>query len=379
MKFKSYISVVALMAAISFTACQDDYENVENRVLDSGAQTPSLVLMDGTVSEETVSFNVSMVELAPTDVNITYGVDFSLVDVYNTIYNEKAIALPADNYEILQAVATIPADAVKSSDVEVRVFNLDDLDRDLVYVLPLTVKKSDVPVLESMRNRYIVVRGAALINVVCNMVENNAAFVNAQAPQLGSLGEMTFQCLFYVEEWGGAEANIQTLAGIEGQWLLRIADSGLPVNQLQFVTPSGNITSSEWQLPNKKWVAMTFTWKSATGEATLFVDGVKKATMTNGSRAAVNWNSSEFHIGKSWSDGRWLNGNISEVRVWNRILSDAEIAEPTQPYTVSPESDGLVSYWKFNEGEGTMIKDYTNGYNLQMAKNPKWVQVSLPE
>ena len=301
-----------------------------------------------------------------------------MVDVYNTIYGENAIALPAENFELVQPVATIPVDAVKSSDVKVRIYDLENLDRELVYVLPLTVKSSDVPVLESMKTRFIVVRGAALINVVCNMVENSASFVNASAPALGGLNEMTFQCLFYVEEWGGSDSNIQTLAGIEGSWLFRISDSGLPANQLQFVTPSGNLTSSEWQLPNKKWVALSFTWNASTGEATLFLDGVKKATVKGGNRT-FSWNSSSFNVGKSWNDNRWLNGNLSEVRVWNRILSDAEIAEPTQPYTVSPESDGLVAYWKFNEGGGDVIKDYANGYDLQMKNTAKWVQVSLPE
>lgn len=368
------------MAAASFTACQDDYEDVANRVYDNGALAPVAVLIDGITSEQTISFSVNLVEPQPTDVDVTYAVDFSKLEVYNAIYMANAVALPAENYNVVEAVAHFETPAQVSTPVTVEITNLADLDRNIVYVLPLSVQSSDVPVLESQKTRYIVVRGAALINVACNMVENYASLINpGQATGLNGLREMTFQCMFNVDEWGGKDSNIQTLAGIEGQWLLRISDSGVPANQLQFVTPNGNLTDASWQMDDKKWIAMTFTWNAATREATLFINGVKKATVSGRTGSAVDWGSGSFYIGKSWNDNRWLNGLLCEVRVWNRILSDAEIADPMQPYMVPADSEGLVSYWKFNEGGGTTIHDSANGYDLQMAANPKWVEVSLPE
>ncbi len=380
MNIKSYLSVVALMAAASFTACQDDYETVENRVLDSDAKTPATVLIDGMTNEQTVSFTVKLVEPVEEDVDVTYAPDFSMLEAYNAIYQAEAIALPAENYNLVQPVAKFENKSTTSTPVEVEILNINDLDRDIVYVLPLTVKSTPIPVIESQKTRYIVVRGAALINVACNMVKNNGSLVNpGQASGLNGLTQMTFQCVFNVEEWGGKDSNIQSLAGIEGSWLLRISDSGVPANQLQFVTPSGNLTDASWQFTEKKWVCMSFTWDAANSAATLFIDGVKKNTVTGRNTSGVSWGNGNFYIGKSYNDNRWLNGAICEVRVWNRILSDAEIAEPLQAYSVPVDSEGLVSYWKFNEGDGQLIQDYANGYNLQLAAKPKWIEVTLPE
>lgn len=369
-----------MLAAVSFTACQDDLEDVENRVYDTGALAPSTVLIDGMADQQAVSFKVSMALPIQEETTVTFAPDFALVENYNAIYNSNAVALPSDNYELTQPVATFTRGAIESTAVTVTVKDINSLDRNTIYVLPVTVVDSPVPVLPSQKTRYIVVRGAALVNVAANMVENNASLVDPNnATALNGLNEMTAQCIINVDAWGGQDSNIQTLMGIEGQWLLRVSDSGLPANQLQFVTPSGNITDASWQLDDKKWLRLTFTWNSATGEATLYVDGAKKNTMSNSCRSAVNWGSASFYIGKSWNDNRWLNGAICEVRVWNRILTDAEIAEPLQAYAVPATSEGLVAYWKFNEGSGSLIRDYANGYNVQCVAEPKWVETSLPE
>ena len=369
-----------MLAAVSFTACQDDLEDVENRVYDTGALAPSTVLIDGMTDQQAISFKVSMALPIQEETTVTFAPDFALVENYNAIYNSNAIALPSANYELTQPVATFTRGAIESTDVTVTVKDINSLDRNTVYVLPLTVVDSPVPVLPSQSTRYIVVRGAALVNVAANMVENNASLVAPNdAAGLNGLSEMTAQFIINVDEWGGKDSNIQTIMGIEGQWLLRISDPGLPANQLQFVTPNGNITDASWQLDNKKWLRLTFTWNSASGEATLYVDGAKKNTMSNSCRSAVNWGTSGFYIGKSWNDNRWLNGAICEVRVWNRILTDAEIADPLQAYAVPATSPGLVTYWKFNEGSGSLIRDYANGYNVQCVAEPKWVETSLPE
>ena len=56
MNLKSYIPALAMLAAVSFTACQDDLEDVENRVYDTGALAPSTVLIDGMTDQQAISF-----------------------------------------------------------------------------------------------------------------------------------------------------------------------------------------------------------------------------------------------------------------------------------------------------------------------------------
>lgn len=376
MKISLYVPAV-ILGLCAFTACQDDFEDVENRVYDNGALTPSQVLVDGTFDESLQSFTISCANPAEKEFTVTYGVDLGLVKTYNDIYGASAVALPAENYSVEQPVATFIEGAQTSTAVEVKVTNLSDLDRETVYVLPITVKSAGMEMLESMRTRYIVVRGASLVNVVCNLNENFASLSNAgSASGLGGINTLTVQCLVKFDEFGKL---ISTLCGIEGNFLLRIGDAGVPDNQLQLATSSGNVTDASWQFKTGVWTAVTFTFDASTGAATLYQDGVKKAVLTSSYRRSVNWNSTSFYVGKSYDDARYLDGCIAELRVWNRILSDAEIANPVQPYTVPVDSEGLISYWKFNEGAGTLIHDYANGYDLSCNTAPTWVEVSLPE
>ena len=49
-------------------------------------------------------------------------------------------------------------------------------------------------------------------------------------------------------------------------------------------------------------------------------------------------------------------------------------------YEVDPASEGLVAYWKFDEGTGDTIRDQTGNGNNGTADSPlKWTEVSLPE
>lgn len=377
MKLFSYITVAAMLVSASLTSCQDDYEDVENRVFDTSAVTPSTVLIDGMTEESVQSFAINMANPVTTEVAVTYGVDLSLIEQYNAIYGQNAIALPAENYTVDEPTANFIAGAVTSSKVQVTIKNINDLDRNTVYVLPLTVVDSPVPVIESQKTRFIVVRGAALINVVANINENYCSLLApGQATGLSGLSQMTMQCMVKIDEFGKL---ISTIMGIEGNFLLRIGDAGVPDNQLQLATSNGNVTDASWQFGTGKWIMVAFTFDSSTGAATLWLDGAKKATLTSSYRSKVNWGSTNFYVGKSYDDARYLDGCIAEARVWDHILSDAELANTMNYYSVSPESEGLVAYWKFNEGSGTLIHDYANGYDLTCNTAPTWVEVSLPE
>ena len=376
MKFSAYIPATLCIAAAMFTACSDDTETVANRIYDTSAMEPSTVLIDGMAESSVQTFTVKMANPTDRDETVTYGVEPSLVERYNAIYG-TAIMLPAENYELTQPTATIIAGAVESDDVVVTVKNLTSLDRNLVYVLPVTVVSSSVEVLESQRTHFIVVRGAALVNIVADITRNYCSLNNsADATQLNGITDITVQWIMNVNEFGKL---ISTVMGIEGRFLLRIGDAGVPDNQLQLATSNGNVTDPSWQFETGKWLRCAFTFTSSTGAAPLWINGTRKASLTAGYSGSVNWASDDFYIGKSYDNERWLTGCIGEARVWNRILTDAELSDEDQAFLVPVDSEGLVAYWKFNEGAGSLIHDYANGYDLTCNTAPTWVSVSLPE
>lgn len=82
----------------------------------------------------------------------------------------------------------------------------------------------------------------------------------------------------------------------------------------------------------------------------------------------------------SWS-GRYFDGRIDEVRIWNVARSQSEIADHMNAEITGSET-GLVGYWKFNEGSGTSLGDATsngnNGTLLNMAVPGVWVAGFVP-
>ena len=61
-----------------------------------------------------------------------------------------------------------------------------------------------------------------------------------------------------------------------------------------------------------------------------------------------------------------LNGDITEVRVWSVARSEQEIWD--NMYDVDPKTPGLIGYWKFDEGQGNVIRDWTGNGNDAVAE-----------
>ena len=76
---------------------------------------------------------------------------------------------------------------------------------------------------------------------------------------------------------------------------------------------------------------------------------------------AIHINSNTLFIGRSHG-AFWLNGSISDIRLWNKALSQQEIDELKYKRLFGNESN-LVGYWDFKEGRGTAVIDKVHGNN----------------
>ena len=114
------------------------------------------------------------------------------------------------------------------------------------------------------------------------------------------------------------------------------------------------------------------------GYAVLYVIAVKLVAYSNQKMSGSVTLTSNCYVGKSYNEERYIPGEISELRVWSVARTPEQIAG--NMYGVSPESEGLVAYWKFNEGSGSTIIDHANGTNLSaVGGTPTWIPVTLPE
>lgn len=233
------------------------------------------------------------------------------------------------------------------------------------------------------------------------------------AEKLGYASAVTLEAMINVDQFNAN--GISTLMGIEGDFLLRFGDSS-PDNRLQVATMNGNY-EVEFDFETNRWyhIAVTFTQDASYyANVAVYIDGEKKGEKLNwqmkggGSwwgdpvRQGINfskpWSYEPdgkrcFWMGYSYDANRDLKGKMTEIRIWNRALSEEEINAPNHFYTVDPKSEGLYSYWKFTTGQGSTIEDATgNGNKLYGETNVRkqgndnkgdegisWIEVSLPD
>lgn len=369
----------ALLALVTLS-CQKSYETFPSKVyIDSHLKTTT-ILLDGTLSDVVKTIQAAIPQPETEPVSVSYDVDPSLVSFYNMAYYGDAIILPEGNYSFDTKTATIQTGSVKSTEANISFTGLDKLDNDNTYVLPVTIASSSLEVLSSAKTMYYVFQGAALINVVTYMRENYFKPTLANAAVLNGLSTLTAEVLLKPDDFKTDEAGISTVLGIEGQFLIRIGDAGIPNNQVQLATNNGNVTDAAWTFEIGKWQHLAFTFDTATGATDVYINGVRKgSTQYSNYRNVVNWGVEDFHIGKSYNNGRWFDGDYAEIRIWNRILTAEEINAKNHFYVVDPESDGLVAYWKANDGTGGSWKDYTGNNDARAANGVVWHTVSLPE
>jgi hypothetical protein len=375
---------MTLLAAVVI-GCEDRGSFDNNVYINASAKTNG-VLLKSTIAAAERSFQVALAKPEERDVTITIKADASLVNAYNEGYYDDALALPAGYYTISDPEVTIKAGSVRSTDITVSFDKLNDLDREQKYVLPVTIDNANVGILQSARTMYYVFKAAALINVVADLEKNNA-YVDWTKPEVVTdMRKLTAEALVYVRNF---DKMLSTVMGIEGQFLIRIGDSGIPSNQLQIATSNGNFSSSDLAIPTNEWVHIAMTYDADATTINVYINGKNLYTNTNADVGAVNWgvpHSDEadgrprcFWIGYSYNGDRYLAGMVSECRIWNKVLTHNEINATNHFYEVEPDSEGLTAYWKFDDGGGQKITDYSvNGNHATASGALTWTAVELP-
>lgn len=382
-----WIAVAGL--ALAFTGCKNsdevDEHHYDNKLfLSTSELTQEVKFMsnDNSIVEKTLG--VSLAKPEAFDINVKIVPAPEMLDIYRVAYYDaEAEILPKECYTMSATETTISAGGMSSPELPIKFSNLGMLDAKKTYVLPVTIKTTEgIGVLRSGNTLYYVFRAASLVNVVCNIKENRAyPDFNGDA-KFNRMSQNTLEILFKAN---GFPNTLNTLMGIEDHYLLRLGDAGIPSNQLQ-ISSSQNITSSDLQFEINKWYHLAVTFNA--GSVKIYVNGQEKASGKAGI-STVSFDTKHtddesagrcFWIGYSYRNDRFFDGVVSEVRIWNRSLSAEEIQAENHFYMVDPNSEGLIAYWKFNEGAGQIVKDYSpSGYDLTIEKSPVWIPVSLPE
>src|SRR5699024_9990550 len=145
------------------------------------------------------------------------------------------------------------------------------LDREVAYVLPVSIISADIELLHSQKTTYFVFKGAALINVVADIEKNYLQPKWNNSTVLNNLTQMTAEALINARDFRNGE--ISTSMEIEGDFLIRIGDANFERNQIQIATSNGNFPDrdSSKGLPTKEWVLIAMTFDK--GAVNVYVNG----------------------------------------------------------------------------------------------------------
>ncbi len=395
------MAIIATLAAIASCDRFDPVERVFDNCayLDVSATSQTQAATFGNrISSLEKQLSVTLAYPADKDVKAAISVDASLVDTYNHRNGTDYQLLPDNYLDFTGATVTIEAGKVSSGKVTIGLKNLmgqgeeqtGAMEIDKTWLLPVKVTSDDIRILDGSSVAYYLVRRSSAITVAAQLTDNWIEFPLMDTPgevadAYNGLTALTYEALVNIDRFdlknGTEDCNISTVMGVEQYLLLRIGDANFERQCLQF-DGSGN-GSQFGKLPSKSdpakklysgtWyhVACTYDQNSRTARIYLngkMIDEVKDAgvagptadnSITLAMRALGMPEAYQFFIGKSYNDHRPLQGKIAEARVWRTARTQEEIWKNMYRIENPKEQKDLIGYWKFDDGEGNTVRDYS--------------------
>ncbi len=127
------------------------------------------------------------------------------------------------------------------------------------------------------------------------------------------------------------------------------------------------------------WHHIAMTWKQNTVNGFVsYLDGQLIASR-NSNNTPIPELDANVIFGSKHGTSQFITGSLDEVRIWNVARTETEIRE-NMYLPLSGIEPGIVSYFQFNEGQGTATHDFISGYigTLHNMTENDWVSSSIP-
>lgn len=363
------------------------------------------------------------------DVSVSLSIDPSLVATYNARFGTQWPMLDAKYYTLSKDNVTIPAGKTTSEVVTLQLKELmgegeqqaGALPIDETFLLPICISQSSMSVLSGSATAFYVVKRSSAITTAAQLKDNWIEFptldkYTESSMAWNNLRAFTYEAFIYIDDFAtsdsqGNPVNISTVMGEEDYALLRIGDTNFEREQIQFdgsgvgfgKFPGRDETK---RLEKGRWYHVASTYDMNERVVRIYVDGKLQSESTDAGPTAVTqknfinlarralydlWNTTtdpdekakyegedykyntlvdarQFFISYSYNDYRPLNGKIAEARVWSVARTPEQIWENMYGIEDPKDDPTLIGYWKFNEGKGNEIRDYSKYGHDGVAK-----------
>lgn len=372
-KIKFSFYALCLILVLSTNGCNDaELSTLSNQLYIAETGTSANIFKKVTIDEEGATVLATARVSNPTeqDVKVRFIVDPLILEKFNKRNSTSYAALPDTHYNLAKNEIVIKKGESIAPAINI---GIEALSEELInsgnqFALAVKIElieDSNVSILD----------GANSIVYIVDQVIISSVPVLGTDPQTGYHSAVAaLDNDIQLDEWtvemrinmNGFRRNNQALFGAWGsdespsELYMRFGDAGTPYNTLQVkfgLEGSGNAFSRSNTIfePNK-WYHIAVTYDGTT--ITLYVNGVKDIDTDNlqGKKTTFSEKITLSGAGASWFVNSCM---MQEVRVWNECRTQQEIAN--NQYTISPKSNGLLMYWKMNEGEGSTLNNSVEG------------------
>lgn len=134
-----------------------------------------------------------------------------------------------------------------------------------------------------------------------------------------------------------------------------------------------NMKDNEYQ--EDVWSHITLTWNGS--ELILYRNGIFVSKNTYDKGLFVS-KEDDLIIGADFSEKTFFEGSFDDIRLWNRTLEQSEIRSNIN-LSLKGDEDGLVAYWKMDEGkEDNLIDNSKSNINAKLVNTQNWKYSSAP-
>lgn len=384
-KFSKYVALV--MALLAVAGCDDaKLSSIENGLYIAeaapnntfGQQIETQLVDEGDVMK---TLTVRLVRAINQDITVTLDVDQQLINDYNEKH-EAAYQLLPEEFWNFERTVTIPAGEVSAPVVNLTIKPFTTPNSE-AYAIPVRITSVTGPIeLVGNANRilYLLTSPNKQKTLVLKSGNRTSTKFSADLPA----PQWTFEYWIKFDnttgkptgDWVGP-ANIAFRRNIfadnaapvflNGVLLRYWADGAKKIAPCLQCQLDGNYFDSEEFWYPDTWYHIAYTYDGAT--LRLYKDG----TLNNFKADVRDFVFNNITLAESF--GYRMQVEYAQIRLWKKCLTDNAIQEGMSRQ-IPGDSEGLMGYWKCDEGDGKVLKDSSpNGNNITLNGTPQWSTV----
>ena len=382
-RFSKYVALVIILASVF--GCDD----AEMKTIDNGLYIQEAApsnkfdqqIITQLVDDEEVvkTLTVRLVRAMDHDVTVTLDIDPQLLEDYNNKNEANYLVLP-EEYRNFEKTVTISAGNVSAQVIDLTIKPYSSSNGE-AYAIPIRITSVDGP---------IEMKGNAnhLLYLLTSPHRQKAVIIKR-----GNRTTKTFSTAIPMEQWtfeywvkvdnitgsptgdweGLGNKNFRARIFVPDSQPLTFSDltlryyadgANVQIPILQFQNSAGHFDTTGFWWPDT-WYHIAYTYDGTT--VTVYKDGVKDNSLAN----SIDWTfkSLSFAIG---SFGYEQQVEFAQIRMWKKCLSE-NVIKDNMSRQVAGDSDGLIGYWKCDEGTGNELKDSSPNQNhVTLGGTPQW-------